>query len=243
MTTLDDAHQNVDGEWSTAEANRRRIIETAAQLLTEGGRDAVSIRAISARVGVQAPTIYRLFGDKRGLLDALAVHGLTTFYSSRPGVDPNMDPVQNLRHGWNLHITFGLTHPALYALIYGEPRPGTAPPAAVDAAEILAKVIHRIAEAGRLRVAEERATWMFFAAGCGTVLTLLALPEQDRDPGLADAAREAFIAAVITDAPDPDWNGPVSAAIALRAVLPQTDALTGTEKALLADWLHRITNA
>jgi AcrR family transcriptional regulator len=37
------------------------------------GRRAVTTRAVAAGAGVQAPTIYRLFGDKDGLLDALAV--------------------------------------------------------------------------------------------------------------------------------------------------------------------------
>jgi hypothetical protein len=33
----------------------------------------------------------------------------------------------------------------------------------------------------------------------------------------------------------------VGAAAALRAVLPQTDALTGPERALLHEWLDRVT--
>ena len=55
-------------------------------------------------------------------------------------------------------------------------------------------------------------------------LTLIALPENRRDPALSDTAREAVIAAITTDAPGPATPGPVSAAVALRAVLPQTSA-------------------
>ena len=58
---------------------RQRIVEAAARLLEEGGREAVSTRAVSAAAGVQAPTIYRIFGDKRGLLDAVASHGLAAY--------------------------------------------------------------------------------------------------------------------------------------------------------------------
>lgn len=71
---------------------------------------------------------------------------------------------------------------------------------------------HRIAEAGRLRVSEERAAQLVHAAGTGTTLTLIAQPEDRRDLGLSAAAREAVIAAITTDAPAGD-AGPVSAAV------------------------------
>ena len=126
--------------------------------------------------------------------------------------------------------------------MYGEPRPGAYPPAAVAAAEVLAGLIHRIAEAGRLRVGEQRAAHLVHAAGRGTTLALIALPEDRRDRALSDMAREAVIAAITTDAPAAATPGPVSAAIALRAVLPHTSALTTREQALLQEWLDRIAS-
>lgn len=222
---------------------RDRIVATTARLLAEGGREAVSTRAISAAAGVQAPTIYRLFGDKQGLLDAVAAHGYTMYLNAKTGLEPRADPVEDLRAGWDLHVSFGLANPALYSLIYGEPRPGAPPPAAVAAAEVLAGKIRRIAEAGRLRVSEERAAQLVHAAGSGTTLTLIALPDDRRDLALSDMAREAVIAAIITDAPAPAAPGPVAAAVALRAVLPQTSALTAHEQALLQEWLDRIADA
>ena len=220
---------------------RERILAAAAELLAHGGREAVSTRAVSAAAGVQAPTIYRLFGDKQGLLDAMATHGFTTYLASKTDVQPSADPVEDLRAGWDLHVGFGLANPALYSLMYGEPRPGHVPPAARRAAEVLAQHVRRIAEAGRLRVGEERAAQLIHAAGSGTTLTLIALPPDRRDPALSELAREAVIAAITTDAPAHVAPGPVGAAAALRAVLPQTDALTGPERALLHEWLDRVT--
>jgi len=208
-----------------------------------GGREAVSTRAVSAAAGVQAPTIYRLFGDKQGLLEAVAAHGFTAYLNDKTDMEPSDDPVEDLRTGWDLHVGFGLANPALYSLMYGDPRPGASAPAAVAAAEVLAGHIRRIAEAGRLRVSEERAAHLVHAAGCGTTLTLIALPENRRDPALSDTAREAVIAAITTDAPGAATPGPVSAAIALRAVLPQTAALTLHERALLQEWLDRIARS
>ncbi len=64
----------------------------------------------------------------------------------------------------------------LYLLMYGEPRPGASLPAAGAAAGVLALNIHRIAEAGRLPVNEDYAAHVVHAAGCGTTLTLIAMP-------------------------------------------------------------------
>src|SRR6187551_3820138 len=107
-----------------ARPTRERIIEAAAKLLTEGGREAVSTRAVCAAAGVQAPTLYRIFGNKHGLLEAVASHGFAAYLQSKTSLAAGPDPVQDLRHGWDLHLGFGLAHPALYTLIYGEPRPG-----------------------------------------------------------------------------------------------------------------------
>jgi AcrR family transcriptional regulator len=224
----------------SAPTTRDRIVAAAAALLTEGGREAVSTRAVSAAAGVQAPAIYRIFGDKQGLLDAVASHGFATYLTGKNALPHSADPVEDLRAGWDLHVGFGVANPAYYALIYGEPRPGTSPPAAVAAAEVLAGQVRRIAEAGRLRVSEERAAHLIHAAGCGMTFTLIALPEDRRDPALSVLARESIIAAVTTDASPAADPAVASRAVALRAVLPTTAALTANERNLLDEWLDRI---
>jgi AcrR family transcriptional regulator len=230
---------------TVARTNRERIIDAATALLAEGGRDAVSTRAVSAAAGVQAPAIYRVFGDKQGLLDAVASHGFELYLRSKKSNPSTDDPVADLRRGWDLHIGFGLANPALYSLIYGDLRPGGEPPAARQATEILAGMIHRIAEAGRLSMTEERATVLVEAAGRGMTLTLISLPEERRDLSLSSVARESVIATITTDPTSggADREGPVATAVALRAVLPQTTALSTPERALLADWLDRIATA
>ncbi|MGP3945270.1 TetR/AcrR family transcriptional regulator [Streptomyces sp. 6N106] len=230
-----DANRDRDG-------NRDRIVAAAARLLSEAGPDAVSTRAVSSAAGVQPPTIYRLFGDKQGLLDAVVAHGFTEYLSSKTAEEPTEDPVEDLRAGWDLHIGLGLANPALYSLMYGGHRPGVSSPASVAAFEMLARLIRRIAEAGRLAIPEERAAALVHAAGCGTTLTLIATPEDRRDPELSRTAREAAIAAITTDAPAAAESGPVAAAVTLRAALPRTDALTASERGLLREWLDRIAD-
>ncbi len=227
----------------TSARTRERIVAAAATLLAEGGRDAVSTRAVSAAAGVQAPTIYRLFGDKQGLLDAVADHAFAEYLATKSDLDPTDDPVDDLRAGWDLHVGLGLANPALYLLMNGDPRPGAASSAAVAGAEVLAGRIHRIAEAGRLRISEQRAAHLVTSAGRGITLTLISMPPDRRDPALSELAREAVIKAIITDAPADSAPGPVTAAVALRAVLPQTDVLSEGERGLLQEWLARITDA
>lgn len=214
-------------------------------LLTKGGRDAVSTRAVSAAAKVQAPAIYRIFGDKQGLLDAVAMHGFETYLRSKRDNPATDDPVADLRRGWDLHVGFGLAHPALYSLVFGDHRPGGESPAARQAFELLKGLIHRIAAAGRLRLTEQRAALLVHSAGRGLTLTLIALPEEERDPALSVLARESVIAAITTDPPreQAESGGPVAAAVALRAALPQLAVLTAAERGLLADWLDRIATA
>jgi AcrR family transcriptional regulator len=229
-------------EWPTT--TRDRILRAAADLLAEGGRDAVSTRAVAAAARVQAPAIYRLFGDKRGLLDAVAAHGFAAYLRDKTARPPSGDPVDDLRRGWDLHVAFGVANPAVYTLMYGDPRPGAAPEAAREAAAVLDGLVRRVAEAGRLRVAADRAAAMIHAAGCGVTLSLIATPPAERDPGLSSAAREAVLAAVATGGPDADGDGGVAArAAALRAALPGTPGLSGNERALLGEWLDRVTRA
>lgn len=220
---------------------RSAIVAAALQLLSAGGRVALSTRAVSAAAGVQPPTLYRLFGDKQGLLDAVAERGLAEHLALHTAQPAGPDPVADLRRGWDTHVGFGLAHPYLYALAYGEPRPGAPrPPAALAAERVLAGHVHRIALAGRLRVPEPRATALLHAAGTGAVLALIGREPADRDPGLSTLVREAAIAAVTTGpAPGPDRD-PALAAVHLRAVLPRMDALTPGERALLAELLDRV---
>jgi AcrR family transcriptional regulator len=222
-------------------STRDRIIEAAAALLTEGGREAVSTRAVCVAAGVQAPTLYRIFGDKQGLLDAVAGHGFDSYLRSKTALPHSADPVEDLRRGWDLHVGFGVENPAYYALIYGEPHAGVQSPAAQRAAEILAGQVRRIAEAGRLRVSEDRAAHLIHSAGAGMTFELISLLPEQRDPELSRLARESVIAAVTTDVPANGHDSVTGNAIALRAALPKLAELSSAERALMDEWLGRLT--
>ena len=223
-----------------AERTRDRIIAAALQLLVDEGRDAVSTRAIGAAARVQAPTIYRLFGDKQRLLDEVAAHGFREYLEG--GILDHLtdDPVADLARGWDLHLEFGLANPYLYSLAYGAAVPGRSTPAARAASEILAALVHRLAEAGRLTVSEPDAVALLTTAGTGTTLTLIAQPIDARDAALSHRARDAAFAAILRDRPAHHDHGLVASAVHLRALAADAAPLTESERVLLRDWLDRI---
>ncbi|MDZ5647027.1 TetR/AcrR family transcriptional regulator C-terminal domain-containing protein [Nitrospirillum sp. BR 11828] len=52
---------------------RDTVVRAALDLLNEVGMDGLSTRLLAARLGVQSPTLYWHFRNKRALLDAMAV--------------------------------------------------------------------------------------------------------------------------------------------------------------------------
>ncbi|MGX1566556.1 TetR family transcriptional regulator [Streptomyces sp. NPDC055506] len=59
-----------------------RILDACADLLDEVGYDALSTRAVAQRAGVPIGSVYRFFGNKRQMADALAQRNLER-YSAR----------------------------------------------------------------------------------------------------------------------------------------------------------------
>lgn len=218
---------------------RQRVIEAAIDLLTREGRDAVTTRRVAVAAGLQPPAIYRLFGDKDGLLDAVAEHGFAAFLAAKHVDHDPVDPIEDLRAGWDLAVEFGLANPALYTLMYSEP--ARAASAAFKAGtEILMGRIRRLAAGGWLRVDEELAAMIIRATAHGAVLTWLSLPEDRRDPALLTILRESMVTAVTSQRPAVQEPGPAGAARALRAALPAQTTLSGAEQRLLGEWLDRL---
>ncbi|KAB1978814.1 TetR/AcrR family transcriptional regulator [Streptomyces triticiradicis] len=229
----------------TTDSPRRRIVEAAVELLEKGGPDAVSTRAVAAAAGMQPPAIYRLFGDKEGLLEAVAEHGYAQFLESkRAQLDPDpRDPVEELRRGWDMVVEFGISRPELFAVMNRAAGRG-ADMAHRAGLEILHGRVRRLAAKGWLRVDEELAAQIIQATGRGAVTTWHSTPAERRDPALLTALREAMVAAVTRAEPavPAAETGPAAAARALRAALPDgADVLSDAEQHLLREWLTRLT--
>jgi AcrR family transcriptional regulator len=223
-----------------------KIIDAAARLLSEHGPAAVTTRSVAEQAGVQPPAIYRLFGDKDGLLEAVAEHVMAAFASSKAAVvdaaaADNVDPLDDLRTGWQSQVEFGLANPALFRLL-SDPTRVVRSPGAQSGKRVLEARVRRVAAAGRLRVSESRAVGMIQAAGIGVIQTLLATPPEHRDPELADAMFDAVLAQILADAPVPADAGSLTAAVTFRAIAPELTMLSNAERTLLDDWLARVVS-
>jgi AcrR family transcriptional regulator len=127
---------------------------------------------------VLPPAIYRLFGDADGLLEAVAEYVMAAFASSKAAIVQaasvdNVDPLDDLRAGWQAQIELGVANPALFRLL-SDPARVARSPGAQSAKRVLEPRVHRVAAAGRLRVSEPRAVGMIQAAGISVIQTLLA---------------------------------------------------------------------
>ena len=225
-----------------------RMLRAAADLLRTGGIEAVSTRAVAAAAGVQPPTIYRQFGDKDGLLDAVAGFVLEGYMEKkRLLTDASRDPAVELRDLWDLHAEFGLNQPACYVLTFGQARPGRTVPVAAETVELLTDVIGRLGDKGRLRMSVERATSYFRSCGAGYILIQIATQPDKRDPELSSIMFYDLMAAISTDpkrkrSATPELPG---RAVALREALrdKETLPLSQAERDLLAEWLNRLADS
>jgi AcrR family transcriptional regulator len=225
-----------------------KVLWAAADLLQKGGIDAVSTRAVAAAAGVQPPAIYRQFGDKDGLLDAVTTFVLQNYlHQKRRLLTASDDPVNHLRRLWDLHVQFGLAQPDCYVLTYGQARPGRTVPAADESYSLLREATSRAGEHGLLKTTAERGASFMHACGVGFVLTQLTIPEQERDPKLNEFAREHALAAILNE---PKRKAPQSHDLPGRAVAlgeairdDRGDVpLTVAERRLLREWLDRLAD-
>jgi AcrR family transcriptional regulator len=226
---------------------RQQILQVAAGLLERDGLHAVSTRSVAAAAGIRAASLYQLFGDKDGLLAALALHGFDLYLSAKHTLSATDDPVADMRRGWDLHVDFGLRHPAFYLLMFGTDRPGHRPPAADEVHDLLLRFLDNVAAAGRLRIPPPLAARLCAAAVTGVTLSLIGTPPGQREPEISARLRDTLIDSLVTGPQPPADTALPARALALDTALTAADHATvplrPTETALLHDWLHRLAGA
>jgi AcrR family transcriptional regulator len=108
------------------------IVAAARRILEEEGADALTMRRLAAAVGIQAPSLYKHFPNKRILEAALIEEGLLEFGTAlhaalaAPGTG---GPVSSLLGAYR---SAALTSPALYRLATAGPLPRDQLPAGLE---------------------------------------------------------------------------------------------------------------
>ncbi|WP_306207406.1 TetR/AcrR family transcriptional regulator [Actinoplanes sp. RD1] len=222
---------------------RAEMIAAAEELLVLSPDNDIATRAVCEAVGVTQPVLYRLFGDKNGLLDALADDGLRRYAEQKAALPESGDVIEDLRVGWDDHMDFALANPALYQLMFA-PRPQSHSVARRQIFELLVATLVRVSAAGALKVSPVAAAQLILPANVGLALTLIAQPALFEHPALSHRMRDAVFSAVLTSpaAAPVSAGGVPEAAQRLRSQLAVsgTQALEPVEAALLDRWLERL---
>lgn len=229
---------------------RDRLLRAAAELLDATPGQSVSTRAICAKAGVGAPTLYHHFGSKQGLLDAVVEYGLGQYSLD----DENGDAVASLRAGWDNHVRYGLDNPAFYVLLYGRIAPGRPCKVTAVAEARLCALVERLDRDGLLLAPVGDVVQQIVAANVGITLHLIAEPAGTADLTLSARLRENVLAGLIAAAAlSPQGQAPAGRGAAddiadvaarLAALLAARPAASGTftagERLVLDEWLARL---
>jgi AcrR family transcriptional regulator len=97
---------------------RTALLAAAAAALTEAGPEALTMRALAARVGVSRTAAYRHFASKSDLLAGVAEEGFRRLAgildAARQAADLDALVAQGVAY-----VRFAVEHPAHYQLMYG----------------------------------------------------------------------------------------------------------------------------
>jgi AcrR family transcriptional regulator len=148
---------------------RTRMLDAAESLLrTSPARD-VSTRAVCEAVGVGAPVLYRLFGDKNGLLAAVVDNAFDRYLALKRAMPLSDDPVDDLYVAWDNHVAFASKNPVVYRIAYA-PSLSEVPGGVEEGRRLLIERMVRCAEVGRLNTSPDRAAQAMMAACVGVNL-------------------------------------------------------------------------
>ncbi|MCO5070788.1 MAG: TetR/AcrR family transcriptional regulator [Rhizobiaceae bacterium] len=104
------------------EPTKDKLVTAAAQLLDQGGIEAVTLRGVAERVGVSHNAPYKHFEDRSALLAAVAERD---FVALRIAFEQALDRRDGagvaLRAALGAFIDYGLQHPARYRLLFSDP--------------------------------------------------------------------------------------------------------------------------
>lgn len=97
-------------------ALRQALVDAALAELSEGGRSAVSLRAVARRAGVSHGAPAFAFGDRAGLLTAVAARGYAEL--ARTMDAPGASGDATLVELGQRYVAFAAERPALYDLMF-----------------------------------------------------------------------------------------------------------------------------
>ena len=126
-------------DFKATTARERARIEITAEILaaarvrlTPHGPGQLSLRAVSRDVGMVSSAVYRYFRSRDDLLTALLIEAYNELGAAAEDGDASVGNRGAYLQRWTATCTairtWAISHPGDYALLYGSPVPGYAPP-------------------------------------------------------------------------------------------------------------------
>ena len=147
----------------------------AADVITERGLGAFSLREVARRAGVSHTAPAHHFGDVRGLLTSLAAEGLEMLHAvTAAAASTTPDPVEQLTAIGVAYVELARSHPAHCAVMFRTDVVDQNDPelqaAGLRAYGVLEQTVRALLESERLDVAPDDATWLCWSAVQGLVV-------------------------------------------------------------------------
>jgi len=135
-----------------ARDTRGLLIAAAAQLLDEGGPEAVTLRDVGRIAGVSHNAPYKHFANKEELLAAVAGRELVGHVLMVDDIDKECPPIDQLRRVMHGYIVWAQRYPARFRLTFGAWKQGSEELAAAATAahQKLAATVEAAQRAGAL---------------------------------------------------------------------------------------------
>jgi AcrR family transcriptional regulator len=165
-----------------ASETRETLVAVAAQLLDEGGPEAVTLREVGHRAGVSHNAPYKHFADKEALLAAVAARELARMAASMSATRTvakagDLPPQEALRAAMRGYVAWAMEFPHRFKLVYGSWSKDSAElgVAAGSARALLVGMVAAAQRAGRFPAADpERLAFLLLAVTHGAVDLALA---------------------------------------------------------------------
>jgi len=186
------------GAESAAAPPADRMRRCALDLLRDGGPAALTTRAVCECAGVTAPTLYHHFGDKDGLLRAVARAELLALFSRKQGMKSTGDPLKDVKRGWDDWVDFAIEQPHLVRALQASG--GTTTQPLREAAEAIAEGrLARLATTVALALDTPTAARVLVAGANAVVQMLLDGLSVPEVRGLSALLRDRLVSSLVAD--------------------------------------------
>lgn len=103
---------------------KEKILDTAAQIINQEGFLSLSMRKIGARAGMTAANLYNYYANKDEINIAIRLRAGRILYEDLArGYDEGRDLPEKIRRMMTAYLSYGLTRPHYYAIMFDMPTP------------------------------------------------------------------------------------------------------------------------